>query len=49
MDLSEYAGIFQVIENSAILCLPMVVVCGIVGKIYNFLVSCALGERKMKL
>ena len=49
MDLNEYQDVFNVIVNSAAVSLPMVVACGLVGKVFNALTSMITGERRVKL
>lgn len=49
MDLTAYQGVFNLITTSAAASLPIVVVCGLVGRAYNALVGMVTGERRVKL
>lgn len=47
-DLMLWIPVFQVITECAAVSIPLVVVCGLVGKAYNALVSMVFGERKVR-
>lgn len=49
MDLSQYQAVFDIIVESAAVSLPLVVACGLVGKLFNTFVSAVTGDRRLKL
>lgn len=49
MELSAYQEALNLIVESAAISLPLVVACGLVGKVFNGLVSAVTGEKRLKL
>lgn len=48
MDLVEYVPVFEMIVSAGALSLPMVVVCGLVERMYNGLFDLISGKQVVK-
>lgn len=47
-NLTFWQPVIEVITNAGAVSIPLVVVCGIVGRAYNALVGMVTGERRVR-